>query len=160
MQRILAFDIATRKTGWALFVNGKYKKSGVLEAKGSYAKDRFPDLATQIAKLIQNSKPTEVGIEAAFVQKNPSSVEYLLKLQGVAEYEALKLGASVCSWVTTKWRSLLGFPNALHTKEPIDYKQLSMEKASLIAKKVPQDDNEADAICIGAAHVASLQKKN
>lgn len=159
MQRVLALDIATKKTGWSLFVNGKYKKSGIIEAKGKYAKDRFPVLATQIEQLIQTTKPTEVGIEAAFVKKNPATVEYLFKLQGVAEYTALNLHAEVTSWVTTKWRSVLGFPNSLHTKGPIDFKELSIKKAKEISGKEPEDDNEADAICIGAAYIFSKNLK-
>lgn len=159
MQRILALDIATKKTGWSLFVNEKYEQSGVIEAKGKYAKDRFPALAKQIEQLIQTTKPTEVGIEAAFVQKNPATVEYLLKLQGVAEYTALKSHANVISWVTTKWRSVLEFPNSLHTKDPIDFKNLSIKKAKEVSGKDPKDDNEADAICIGMAHVLSQNQK-
>jgi Holliday junction resolvasome RuvABC endonuclease subunit len=148
---LLSLDISTTETGYAVYKGNILTNSGTLKAKGRYAKDRYPAFTFLLDELFEKVSPKEVVVEAAFYRNNFKTVSYLLKLQGHAEYLAIKKGSSFSSIETTLWRGLAGFPTNFKKTKTKDYKVLSMSKASEIAGRVITNDNEADAICIGYA---------
>lgn len=157
--KVMALDIATQITGYAIYKDDIYIESGTLVSKGENARIRFTSMSQSLLQLIKKHRPDTIVVEAAFMGRNFKTTEYLVKLQGIAEWGALTLGAGFTSVVTTAWRGVLQFPNALHTKEKIDYKAISITMAREFSGKDITDDNEADAVCIGKAYPILLLRQ-
>lgn len=151
----ISLDISTTGTGYSIYERTEtgecqILKSGVIRKQGGKAKDRFPEMAKEILNIIVESGAEIILAEGVFFQKGLRSIEYLLKLHGVAEYAAGLIGIPYEIITTATWRSKCHFPCNL-TKEKKDYKQLSLLFATELCGKEITDDNQADAICIGYA---------
>lgn len=154
-EHFLSLDISTVRTGYAVYRIEKElcicTESGVICGKGRNAKERFPNMAKQIVEKICTKNVSCVVAEGAFYRKSFSSIEYLLKLHGIAEYCAFMLGIPFQKMVTTAWRSECGFPRNFDKEGNLNFKELSKNFASTLLKRSVSDDNEADAVCIGYA---------
>ena len=61
---ILAFDQSTRITGWSVFENGQYSKSGVIDLhKITDTDERSKQMGVEICKVIEGARPDCVIIE-------------------------------------------------------------------------------------------------
>lgn len=156
---LLAFDISTRATGYAYYEgDDKPKESGVIKGKGRHAEDRYLGLCLDMEELIQRVKPKIVVVEGSFYKKDFKAFKYALKLQGHAEYLALKRGVIFFTMAISTWRHELNFPSNFEKTTSETYKTLSKKYAKELLGHEPKDDNEADAICIGKAY-RILEKK-
>ena len=160
--RVLSFDIATERTGYAVLEGGRVVESGVLTAAGRLASDRFEKMADGILGVLRRTSPGICVAEAPFSGKNRQTAVYLNRLHGVLEYGCAKEGAKYCSFAIPSWRSEMGFPNNIRKPAGVDFKALSKLAAEGIVGRGVEDDNEADAICIGTAYLrrAGSVKKN
>ena len=151
--KILAMDISTTATGYAVYENETYLESGVLKCDGKYAKDRYYGLCLEIEKLFKKVGHVDTVVaEDTFYRRNFKDTKYIIKLHGHVEYLANKIGAKFDTIVTSTWRGILGFPtNFLKTPSEV-YKALSIERATKLTGNTPSDDNEADAVCIGFSY--------
>ncbi len=148
--RILAFDQATKMTGWALLEDGKLLHYGhISEADIDSPAERIRDMFIQIADKIEKCTPDLVAIEAVQHQANAKTMLMLSQLQGMCIGVAYLHETNVYSPLPVEWRKILGYKQGAHMKRA-DLKQQSIDYVRTHFNIVATED-ECEAICIGVA---------
>lgn len=151
--RILSFDQASAKTGFALYSNGKLAEHGVIAVKEKDSALKLNKMFAEVAKKIEELSPDLVVIEGVALQSNAYSLIMLAQLQGMIVGYCFKKELKYKIIGTTTWRKALGFRQGPKVERK-ELKAQAKEKALQLIegeKKVTED--EADAICIGYASV-------
>lgn len=150
--KILSMDQSTRITGWALFEDSHYVKSGVIDLHKIKDTDgRSKQMAVEICKLIENAKPDCVIIEEVQQQSNTSTVIKLARIQGVAIGFCAAHNIDLHILTPSRWRAILGYQQGPKVKREV-LKQQSLDFAKNNFKLELIED-EAEAVCINeAAH--------
>lgn len=156
---MLALDTSSSKTGWAMFENSKYKKSGIInfdtnECKKKYKgnpEQRLEDMCLAIINLLREYKPDIIVIEKLNVSRNMNATRVLSKVIGtVYTYYILTDDCSYFEIQPTQWRSQLGMQSGKKKRDEL--KQLSIEYVKNTLGKDVTDD-ESDSICQGLAYI-------
>ena len=164
---LLSLDTSSTKTGWAMFKNGIYKESGVLD--WSYIKDNTEDrlqvMYIDIIQHIQKYEPDILVIEKDIVgsgkRQNMSTINTLVKLIGGIWAYCVQLNMDTSmnlptgefavfyvEYTPSEWRSLVG----ITARKRDDCKAASIKRVKDVYN-LNVDDNEADAINIGEAYI-------
>lgn len=164
---LLSLDTSSTKTGWAVFKNGIYKESGVLD--WSHIKDNTEDrlqiMYIDIIQHIQKYEPDILVIEKDIVgsgkRQNMSTINTLVKLIGGIWAYCVQLNMNTpmnlptgefiifyVEYTPSEWRNLVG----INARKRDDCKTASIKLIKDIYNK-DVDDNEADAINIGQAYI-------
>lgn len=147
-RKVLSLDTSSKVTGWALFINGKYKDSGTIDLhKNKDSLSRVKDMCLTIAKLIKDKKPTEVVIEQMPSTRNAITTRMLSKIIGAVYYHCITNKIPYEEMSCQKWRSIIG----IGKRKRDDAKAESIKRIKEIYK-IDTDDNEADAINICEAY--------
>jgi len=150
--KILSFDQSTTRSGYAIFINGKYDHSGVIDKhtiKDSEA--RFKEMYEGIHDLIVTEKPNIVVLENTQAQGNNMAVFRLLcQLQGAIMGMCYARGIRFCVLAPTMWRRILQFSQGPKIKRE-ELKRQSMEYAKRL--NIEDSEDRAEAACIGAAYI-------
>ena len=128
---LLSLDTSSTKTGWAVFKNGIYKKSGVLDWSGSGKRQNMSTINT-LVKLIG-------GVWAYCVQLNMDTPMNLPDDEYIIFYK---------EYTPSEWRKLVG----ITARKRDDCKTASIKRIKDVYN-LDVDDNEADAINIGQAYI-------
>lgn len=151
--RILSFDQSTRVTGWSVFEDGQYVKSGVIDLhKNTDTDERSKQMAVEICKIIEDNKPQHVIIEEVQQQSNVATVIKLARIQGVAIGFCAAHDIDIHILTPTRWRSVLGYQQGPKVKrEMLKEQSLNFVKNEFGLNIDSEDENEACAIN-AAAH--------
>lgn len=150
--RILAFDQSTRVTGYSIFDDGKYVKSGVIDLhKIKETDERSKQMSVEICKIIENNKPDVTIIEEVQQQSNTATVIKLARIQGVAIGFCAAHNIDLHILRPTEWRSALGYQQGPKVKrEALKQQSLDFVKKNFGLELI---EDEAEAVCINeAAH--------
>ncbi len=149
--KVLAFDTSTKKTGWALFINGKYAESGLIDlSKNKNTEERIKKMCFSIATLIFDKSPDHVVIEELPSTRNADTVRKLSRIIGAVYYYCISKDIDYIEMSCDTWRNAVGIKNSKGGKVKID----SMDRV-LQKYKLDVDDNESDAINICEAYCIS-----
>ena len=163
---LLSLDTSSTKTGWAIFKNGIYQESGVLD--WNHIKDteeRLIIMYIDIIQHIQKYEPDILVIEKDIVgsgkRQNMSTINTLIKLIGGIWAYCIQLNMDTTmnvldgdfkifyvEYTPSEWRHLVGIKECKRD----DCKLASIERIKDIYN-LNVDDNEADAINIGEAYI-------
>ena len=147
-RKVLSLDTASKVTGWALFVNGKYKCSGTIDLhKNKNSITRVAKMCISIVGLIKEHNPTDVAIEEMPSTRNAKTTRMLSKIIGAVYYHCLVNKIPYEELSCSKWRGTLG----IDKRNREDAKLASINRVKTIYGKDMNDD-EADAINIGEAY--------
>jgi Holliday junction resolvasome RuvABC endonuclease subunit len=151
--RILSFDQSTRVTGWAIFEDGKYVKSGVIDlCKIENTEERSKQMAVKICNAIEAAKPDCVIIEEVQQQSNVSTVIKLARIQGVAIGFCAAHNIDLHILTPAKWRSSLEYKQGPGVKRA-DLKRQSLDFVKEHFGITNCSEDRAEAVCINeAAH--------
>ena len=170
---LLSLDTSSTKTGWAVFKNGTYQESGVLDWSHIKETDnRLQLMYIKIIQYIEKYQPDILVIEKDVVgsgrRLNMSTINTLIKLIGGiwAYCVQLNMGTTMnnsendfrifyVEYSPSEWRSLIG----LKGRKREEYKEASIKKIK-DEYNIDVDDNEADAINIGLAYIKEWGNKN
>ena len=146
--RLISIDSSSSKTGWAVFDNGEYQESGLIDlSKEKDSDHRIELMCKKIIQLLKEKSPSIVVIEKLNVGRNMVALPALCKVIGVVYcYSILSNDVFYYEIQPSQWRSKLGMQ--ANGRKRDEYKKLSIQYAKKIAHKNITDD-EADAICIG-----------
>lgn len=153
MMRVMSFDQSTRVSGYAVFDDGKYIRSGVIDmSKSKLETDkRSFEMAKRLWKLLQEYKPQVLIIEDTQQQNNVKTVITLARLQGMIIGYAEAHGIKVHILLPTQWRKALGYSQGAKVKRQ-ELKQQSIDFVKTNSGLSLSED-ECEAICEGiAAH--------
>ena len=151
--RVMSFDQSTRVSGYAVFDDGKYIRSGVIDmSKSKLETDkRSFEMAKRLWKLLQEYKPQVLIIEDTQQQNNVKTVITLARLQGMIIGYAEAHGIKVHILLPTQWRKALGYSQGAKVKRQ-ELKQQSIDFVKTNSGLSLSED-ECEAICEGiAAH--------
>lgn len=151
--KILAFDQSTRVTGFSLFEDGKYVKSGVVDLhKNTDTDERSKQMAVEICKLIESAKPDCVIIEQVQNQSNVSTVIKLARIQGVAIGFCAAHNIDLYILTPSQWRAALDYKQGPKVKREV-LKQQSRDFVKNVLGLSIKSEDENEAIAINeAAH--------
>lgn len=162
---LLSLDTSSTKTGWAIFKNGIYKESGVLDWNHIKETDnRLQLMYIKIVQHIEKYQPDILVIEKDVVgsgkRLNMSTINTLIKLIGGIWAYCIQLNMDTTmnnsngdfkifytEYTPAEWRSLVGIKE--HNRDKC--KEASIKRIKDIYN-LDVDDNEADAINIGEAY--------
>jgi Holliday junction resolvasome RuvABC endonuclease subunit len=148
---LLALDQSTRCSGYAVFEDGEYICSGVVDKSKSNldTHERSFEMARDLWRVIKKYKPDHLVIEDVQNQSNTKTVIILSRLQGmlIGYAEAHKVKTHIL--LPSQWRSALKFKQGPKVKR----EELKQQSADFIKEQygfnLSEDENEA--ICIGVA---------
>lgn len=153
MIKILSLDTSTRATGWAVFNNEHYKKSGCINLKNSRKppEDRIAEMCKIVIDFILKEKPDIVVVEKLSVSRNFKTVRELCRVLDACYFYCLSNDCSFYEVSPSEWRKSLGMQRKQGDRT--SYKQMAMEYASEEFTRKDMFEDEADAICLGAAFI-------
>jgi len=150
--RMIALDQASAITGYAVFEDGEYLQSGVIDLhKNHDAEMRVKQMMLLVSCLIRSKHADVLVMEDAFQHSNVQTFKMLTRLQGAIMFYCYDNEIPFRILTPNTWRSSLGFEQGSKVKrwklkqQAIDYIE---EKCG---KKL--SDDEADAACIGFAAI-------
>ena len=142
--KVLALDTSSNKTGWALFINGKYAESGVIDlSKNKNAEERIKKMCFSITTLIFDKSPDDVVIEQMPSTRNADTTRKLSRIIGAVFYYCLSNNINYTELSCSTWRNLVGIKNSNRKKVKADSVNHVLQKY-----KLDINDDEADAINI------------
>ena len=150
--KVLAFDQSTRVTGYSVFDDGKYVKSGVIDLhKITDTDERSKQMGLEMCKVIEGTKPDVTIIEEVQQQSNTATVIKLARIQGVAIGFCAAHNIDLHILRPTEWRSALGYKQGPKVKrEALKQQSLDFVKNNFGLELI---EDEAEAVCINeAAH--------
>lgn len=149
--KFLAFDQASKVSGWALIDDGKYVKSGVIDLHNLKDSDtRTAEMGMEICKQIKKLSPDRIVIEGVQNQGSVAVVILLARLQGMilGYCHANNIKADILA--PTVWRSALGFAQG----PKVNRDELKAQAVNYVAEYLGKTDmnvDEIEAVCIGMA---------
>lgn len=150
--KVLALDTSSNKTGWALFINGKYAESGVIDLhKHKDAEERIKKMCLAITALIFDKSPNNVVIEQMPSTRNADTVRKLSRIIGAVYYYCISENIDYSEIPCSTWRKLVGIGNSKRDKAKADSIARVLQKY-----KLDINDDEADAINICEAYCISM----
>lgn len=145
-QVILALDVSTTSTGYALYVGDKLTKYGYVKPTGKDWLVRVRKMADKVAEIDKEYSIDTVVIEDTFFLKNIKTVKKLCLAQGILLGQLPK--ANLIQVFPNTWKKHFGLGKGKATRD--EQKQTSISVAEtmfLIGHGI--NDDEADAILMG-----------
>lgn len=151
MVTLLSLDTSTTSTGWAVFQNGIYQDSGVID-EFKKEKNGYKRLGLMIKKLlmyIEQLNPDIIVIEKDVVFGNMKVIDMLMKIIGAIYGFCLKNEITYYEFAPSEWRKYVKLQ--AFGRKRTEFKQASIKYIKDNFNKEVNDD-EADAICVGIAY--------
>ena len=157
--KILSFDQSTRISGWSVFMNCDYVKSGIIDlSKIKDTEERTKKMGIQICDKILEVNPDIVIIENIQNQSNTDTVIKLARLQGIIIGFANAHNIDIKILSPSVWRKHLMFKQGAGVKR----KELKQQSIDYVKKKLGLSltDDESDACCLGLASISLFGLSN
>ena len=148
---LLSLDTSTTSTGWAIFKDGTYQESGVIDdfkkEKNGYKRLELmvKELLTDIGQL----KPDVIVIEKDVVFGNMKVIDMLMKIIGAVYGFCLYNGITYYEFAPSEWRKYVKLQAFGRKRDEFKKASIKYIKDNL---NMEVNDDEADAICIGLAY--------
>lgn len=158
MTTLLALDISSKSTGYAILEDGYlcFDTIGMIKInpKGQCG-ERLTKLEKEIKKILKKYKPDCIVIEDIFSGRNANTFKILSMFRGIAIktiYEFTKQDPLII--MASKARSSLGIKN--HKEDAFEFISKKYPTLNWVFKK---DNDMADAIVLGLAGFKDLKGK-
>lgn len=150
---VMSLDQSTRCSGYAVFENGKYITSGVVDMNKSKLETdkRSFEMAKEIWKIVKKYNPSHLVIENVQQQSNPSTMIVLARLAGMIIGYAEAHNVHVHILLPSQWRKALGYSQGAKVKR----QELKQQSIDYVKKNLGLElsEDECEAIAEGiAAH--------
>lgn len=149
--RVVSMDQSTRLSGYAIFENGAYVESGVIDMNKSKLEtnERSFEMAKALWRVIKHYKPDYLVLEDVQQQSNPKTMLTLARLQGmvIGYAEAHKVKTFIVS--PSKWRAALHYSLGSKVKRA----ELKQQSIDYVKEHFGLDrvEDECEAIAEGVA---------
>ena len=151
MITLLSLDTSTTSTGWAIFKDGKYQESGVIDdfKKVKNGHERLRLMTKELLDSIGQLEPDIIVIEKDVVFGNMKVIDMLMKIIGAVYGFCLFNGITYYEFAPSEWRKYVKLQ--AFGRKRTEFKQASIKYIHDNFNKEVNDD-EADAICVGVAY--------
>ena len=148
---LLSLDTSTTSTGWAIFKDGEYQESGVIDdfKKVKNGHERLKLMTKELLDSIEQLNPDIIVIEKDVVFGNMKVIDLLMKIIGAVYGYCLFNGIAYYEFAPSEWRKYVKL-QAFGRKRN-EFKQASIKYVKDNFDKEVNDD-ESDAICVGIAY--------
>lgn len=145
--KILALDASSTITGWSVFEDGKYIKSGYIDLKkDKNSEHRLYEMASKITDLISYFKPHKIILEDTYSSPNVSTLKTLANLAGAIKFYCYLHEIEVEMIYPSEWRKHLKIQEKGAKRDELKNKALNVCQNQLGLPLIEID--EAEAICI------------
>ena len=148
---LLSLDTSTTSTGWAIFQDGVYQDSGVIndfkKEKNGYK--RLKLMTKELLDSIGQLKPDIIVIEKDVVFGNMKVIDMLMKIIGAVYGFCLFNGITYYEFAPSEWRKYVKLQAFGRKRDEFKKASIKYIKDNL---NMEVNDDEADAICIGLAY--------
>ena len=151
--RVVSIDSSTRKTGIALFINGKLQESKLIDLSVCKAEtdERIDIMGANLILMLTKWNPDIVYIEIPKGHgRNTQLVLVLAEILGIVRGWCIDNSKHYEQIQPSEWRSYLGFKQGATKRE-----ELKRESIEYVRNKydILVNDDVADSICIGDAMI-------
>ena len=152
---LISLDCSTKRTGMAIWENGKYKTSHVIDcSKIKDVDERIWEMGKLLWKGLEYyssaSSLATIYVEDTYCHGNPDVQKKLDRIQGIVLAWCIQHDASFNYVMPSAWRKYIPeFPNGRSKRE--EQKAFSMQYVADHYKIDLISDDQADAILIGEA---------
>lgn len=149
---LIAMDQSTRCSGYAVFENGEYVCSGVIDKSKSELDtyERSFEMARDLWRVMKKYKLQNLIIEEVSQQSNPKTVIILSRLQGMLIGYAEAHGVKTHILLPSQWRKALGFKQGSKVKRA----ELKQQSIDFVKNNFNMDLSEDEAEAVGIASAA------
>ena len=148
---LLSLDTSTTSTGWAIFKDGEYQESGVIDdfkkVKNGY--ERLKLMTKELLDNIGQLKPDIIVIEKDVVFGNMKVIDMLMKIIGAVYGFCLFNEITYYEFAPSEWRKYVKLQAFGRKRDEFKKASIKYIKDNL---NMEVNDDEADAICIGLAY--------
>ena len=150
MTKLLSIDSSTSSTGYAIFVDGQYSRSGCIDLKNiKNSTERLSEMIRQLFLLIEKEKPDIVVAEEMVVARNMKTSRFLIMILGAVCGKCIDNNMFWYTLRPTEWRKLI--PGEKPTGRD-KLKTWSKETAKEMFG-IEVNDDVSDAILVGQAYI-------
>lgn len=155
--RLVSLDCSTKCSGIAIWDNGKYIKSHIVDmSKIKDVEERQLKMGLELWKGLDYYNPSIVYIEDTYCHGNPDVQKKLNRIQGVIFAWCITHDAEFHCIMPSSWRKYIpDFPNGKGIKRQ-EQKNFSIQYVTENYKITPKSDDESDAILIGEGVIRML----
>jgi|GEM_PF-1011571 len=149
--KIMAFDVSTTITGWALREGDKITERGTIRAPKGGVEERKDYIRQQILHYCLNGQPLNVVmLERSFVAGSGNTTRLLCELQGIIKSYCYRMGYPVIEPSPTTWRAICPGSGKCDKDAAVEYARLKNYTFESI--------DEAEAICMALSFSTELVK--
>ena len=154
--RLFSIDSSSSKTGWAIFDDGEYQTSGVIDLhKEKNSEKRIKDMCLKLINLMDTYAPDIILIEKLNVGRNMVSTRALCKVIGAVYCYSILNEIFYYEIQPSQWRKYLNMQKNGGTRN--EYKKLSIQYVKDTLGKEVTDD-ESDSICAGIGYIKMCEE--
>lgn len=157
---VLALDLSTKQSGYALGMDGKLEKHGFFSASDKNPIKRIIKMRDQIIKLLKIYNIKKIIMEQVRPEYNSHTMKILMWLQAATVIAAYEIDPQIqCEFIgASSWRAQLKIKQGRGIKR----NQLKPQDIQYVKNKynIQVNDDEADAICIFDAYWLKQQDLN
>ena len=154
---LLSLDTSTKKTGWALFQDGKYKKSGVIAFDDKDTMTRLMNMHYEIEILIEHRHIDMVVIETTSAPRNAQTQRHLTMLLGMVYAICCDKCIEFVMLRPSEWRKMANIKKEKLGRKRVELKQWSKDLVKELYN-IDVKDDESDAILIGYGYIQSFDE--
>lgn len=157
---ILALDLSTKQSGYALGMDGELEKHGFISASNNNPIKRIIKMRDQITKILKIYNIKKIIMEQVRPEYNSHTMKVLMWLQAAIVIAAYEIDPQIqCEFIgASSWRAQLKIKQGRGVKR----NQLKPQDIQYVKNKynIQVNDDEADAICIFDAYWLKQQDFN
>ena len=157
---VLALDLSTRSSGYALGVENSLEKHGFISASNTNPIKRIIKMRDQIAKILKIYNIKKIIMEQVRPEYNSHTMKILMWLQAAIVIASYEIDPQIqCEFIgASSWRAQLKIKQGRGIKR----NQLKPQDIQYVKNKynIQVNDDEADAICIFDAYWLKQQDFN
>ena len=151
--KVLALDLSTRSTGWAVFDNSKLLDYGCVTATSTNVLNRIEKITDELKIIYDKYNPNNIIVEEVLpedVKHNQQVFKALMYLQAAVAIELNKRGKKMEFFTASEWRKLCGIQTGRGiTRDKVKAADIKFVKDTY---NIDANDDICDAICIGYAY--------
>lgn len=151
--KVLALDLSTKNTGWAVFEDKKLIDSGCIAATSTNVLNRISKITEELRIIYDRFNPDEIIVEEVLpedVKHNQQVFKALMYMQASVALEFNKSGKKLNFYVASEWRKKCGIRTGRGvTRDMVKAADIKFVKDNY---GIDANDDICDAICIGYAY--------
>ena len=153
MTKLISLDTSTSKTGYAIYLDGEYQESGIIDcSENKVIRTRINEMIAQLYELIERENPQIIVMETTVVTRNIEAQRNLTFILGAIMGKCVEKKIAYDSLRPTEWRNKVKNKDEKLPRKRDELKIWGRDKVFELYGKDIESDDISDAILIGRAY--------